>query len=131
MNPAENLHPPDFYRGLDYFNRQFYYECHDVWEEIWREAKGKEKIFYQALIMVAVSLYHFGNENLEGALSCYRKALNELQKLPDQFLNLNLRELVTNLNEFFAGMSVGEMRLTQELLARPRPRIRLDETSPA
>src|SRR5262245_28111657 len=127
MNPAENLHPPDFYRGLDYFNRQFYYECHDVWEEIWREAKGKEKVFYQALIMAAVSLYHFGNENLEGALSCYQKALSEFRKLPDQFLGLNIGELVAKLGDFYSGMAPGQTELTADLLSRPRPRIDLDD----
>jgi len=121
--------PPEFYKGVDYFNREFYYECHDVWEEIWGEAKGKEKVFYQALIMVAVSLYHFGNENLAGALSCYQKALNEFQKLPEYFSGLNIQELVRQLNEFYAGMSLGETELTSELLCRPRLKIHLTERS--
>ena len=127
VKPVEKPHPPDFYKGLDYFNRQFYYECHDVWEEIWGEAKGREKMFYQALIMVAVSLYHFKNENLEGALSCYRKALNESQKLPDCFLGVNIRELMAKLGDFYFGMAAGQTELTADLLARPRPRIELDE----
>ena len=48
MDSDTKLHPDDFYRGLDLFNRRFYYECHDLWEEVWAEAKGKEKLFYQA-----------------------------------------------------------------------------------
>jgi predicted metal-dependent hydrolase len=127
MDETKKSHPPEFYKGLDYFNRQFYYECHDVWEEIWGEAKGKEKVFYQALIMAAVSLYHFGNENLEGALSCYRKALNESRKLPDQFLGLNIGELMAKLGDFYSGMAAGQTALTADLLARPRPRIDLDD----
>jgi predicted metal-dependent hydrolase len=121
--------PPEFYKGVDYFNREFYYECHDVWEELWGEAKGQQKIFYQALIMVAVSLYHFGNENLVGALSCYQKALSEFRKLPSQLSGLNLLELVRQLNEFYAGMSVGETELTSELLSKPRLKIHLTERS--
>jgi len=129
VSVTDKLHPPDFYKGLDYFNREFYYECHDVWEEVWGEAKGREKIFYQALIMVAVSLYHFGNENLEGALSCYRKALSEFGKLPDWFLGLNIRELKTKLDHFYGGMIAGETELTADLLGKCRPRIQLDETN--
>ena len=82
MDSDSKPHPDDFYRGLDLFNRRFYYECHDLWEEVWAEAKGKEKLFYQALIMSAVSLYHFGNENLEGALSCHRKAGERFRPAP-------------------------------------------------
>jgi predicted metal-dependent hydrolase len=121
--------PPEFYKGVDYFNREFYYECHDVWEELWGEAKGQQKVFYQALIMVAVSLYHFGNENLAGALSCYHKALNEFRKLPEHLSGLNILELVRQLNEFYAGMSVGETELTSELLSKPRLKIHLNERS--
>ena len=129
MNTTEKPHPPDFYKGLDYFNREYYFECHDVWEEVWGESKGKQKIFYQALIMVAVSLYHFGNENLAGAISCYQKALNEFRKLPDRFLGLNIRELVAKLDDFYAGMSADQTMLTEGVLGKPRPRIQLDENS--
>lgn len=128
MKAPEKPHPTDFYRGLEYFNREFYYECHDVWEEVWGEAKGREKVFYQALIMAAVSLYHFGNENLAGALSCYQKALNEFRKLPDCFLGLNIRELVSKLGNFYAGITTGKTELTADLLGRPKPRIQLDES---
>lgn len=123
----EDPHPPEFYKGLEFFNRGFYYECHDVWEDIWGEAKGKNKIFYQALIMSAVSLYHFGNENLTGALSCYQKALNQFAQLPEHFLRLHIREFVENLSAFYRGMSVDEAELTKEMLKKPRPRIVLEE----
>lgn len=119
-------HPPEFYKGLELFNREFYFECHDIWEEIWGDAKGKNKIFYQALIMSAVSLYHFGNENLVGALSCYQKALHQFNLLPDQFLHLDISAFVNSLSEFYRGMSDNETILTKELLRKPRPRLVLE-----
>jgi predicted metal-dependent hydrolase len=123
MMPSENPHPSEFYTGLELFNRGFYFECHDVWEEIWGDAKGKNKIFYQALIMSAVSLYHFGNENLEGALSCLQKAERQFGQLPETFLGLNLTGFLQQMKQFFAGMTVGQTELTAELLAKPRPKI--------
>jgi predicted metal-dependent hydrolase len=127
LEGPKKSHPPEFYQGLDYFNREFYYECHDVWEEVWAEAKGNEKVFYQALIMVAVSLYHFGNENLEGALSCHKKALKQFRQLPNHYLSLNIESLVEQLDKFYEGISPKETQLTQELLSKPRPRIELEE----
>lgn len=124
MEDSGKMHPPEFYRGLDYFNRGFYFECHDAWEEVWADAKGKERIFYQALILVAVSLYHFENENLEGALSCYQNALNKFRQFPDHYLSFNLRELGEKLEEFYMGLSVGDK---ERLLRKPRPRIQLEE----
>ena len=123
MESPEKEHPPEFYKGLDYFNRGFYFESHDAWEEVWAEAKGKKKIFYQALIMVSVSLYHFENENLEGALSCHRKALNHFRQLPDHYLSLNLRELAERLGEFYSGLPANN---ETELQSKPRPRLQLE-----
>ncbi len=126
MDSTRNPHPADFYRGLDCFNRQFYYECHDLWEEVWGDAKGKEKLFYQALIMSAVSLYHFGNENLEGALSCHRKALERFRQLPGCFLRFNVSRFVQQMEEFYRGISVEQTRWTQDLREKPRPTIQLE-----
>ncbi|MFN8007121.1 MAG: DUF309 domain-containing protein [Terriglobia bacterium] len=122
----EDLHPQEFYTGLELFNRGFYYECHDLWEEIWGEAKGKNKIFYQALIMSAVSLYHFGNENLAGALSCYGKALNQFAKLPEKFLRLDIKEFVGQLSEFYHGVSLTDTILDEQILKKSRPKISLE-----
>jgi predicted metal-dependent hydrolase len=116
-----NVHPPEFYRGVNLFNRGFYFECHDVWEEIWGGAKGKEKVFYQALIMSAVSLYHYGNENLEGALSCLQKALRQFSQLPGEFLGLSISDFVEQMKQFYEGMAVGQTEFTEELLKRQRP----------
>lgn len=121
-------HPPEFYSGLELFNRGFYFECHDVWEEIWGDAKGKNKVFYQALIMSAVSLYHFGNENLEGALSCLDKAERQFSQLPTAFLGLNVGSFVHQMKKFFEGMAVDQTELTEELLTKPRPKIVMESS---
>ena len=126
LNTKRNFPPPEFFRGVDFFNRQFYYECHDIWEEIWSDTKGKEKIFYQALIMSAVSLYHFGNENLEGALSCYQKALERFSQLPDHFLQFNIMGFVTQMERFYFNISTEKNLLTQDMLNRSRPKIQME-----
>ena len=129
MSPVDldrKPHPADFYRGLDLFNRRFYYECHDLWEEVWAGAKGKDKLFYQALIMSAVSLYHYGNENLEGALSCHRKATERFRQLPDCFLRLDISQFVARMETFYRGLSTEHTRWTRELRDRPRPTIQLE-----
>jgi hypothetical protein len=130
MTPSEKPHPPEFYSGLELFNRGFYFECHDVWEEIWGDAKGKNRIFYQALIMSAVSLYHFGNENLEGALSCLQKAERQFNQLPEAFLGLNVARFVQQMKQFFEGMALGQTELTEDLLAKPRPKIVMEAELP-
>jgi len=126
LNSNKDLYPENFYRGIDFFNRQFYYECHDIWEELWGNAKGEEKIFYQALIMAAVSLYHFGNDNLKGALSCHQKSVERFSQLPDQFLQFNVSKFVKQMKDFYFGISVEQTHWTQDLRNRHRPTIKLE-----
>lgn len=123
---APDFHPPEFLEGIRLFNRGFYFECHDVWEDIWSGAKGKNKIFYQALIMSAVSLYHFGNENLEGALSCLQKALAQFSQLPQTFLGFDINGFIGQMQRFYEGMAPGQTELTEELLRKPRPTIQVE-----
>ena len=96
--------------------------------EIWSEAKGKEKIFYQALIMSAVSLYHFGNENIEGALSCYQKGLERFGQLPDHFLQFNIKEFVEQIEPIYSNIPTKKNLLTQDLLNKSRPKIQMEHS---
>src|SRR5690349_6531447 len=60
--------------GVLLFNRQDYVEAHEVWEDLWAEAHGDERRFYQGLIQAAVGLCHFERSNLGGAVKLYRSA---------------------------------------------------------
>ena len=41
--------------GVDLFNHHFYYEAHEVWEELWHEVghKTEQGLFLKALIQIA------------------------------------------------------------------------------
>ena len=69
-----------FERGIEEFNRQFFFEAHDTWEELWRETTGSHRVFYQGLIQSAVGFYHLGNENYKGACSQFAKALAKIEQ---------------------------------------------------
>src|SRR2546423_570248 len=62
-------------KGVDEFDRGYYFECHDSLEEMWTGLRGPGRDFFQALIQVSVAFYHLGNENLVGAESMIRRAL--------------------------------------------------------
>ncbi|MCA9051495.1 MAG: DUF309 domain-containing protein [Planctomycetaceae bacterium] len=62
---------PRIDEGMTLFNRQEFFACHDVFEDLWSELSGREKTFVQGLIHAAVSLYHFEGGNLTGARKMY------------------------------------------------------------
>ena len=67
VDPSE--YDPLYLAGVLKFNECDYYECHEVWEELWTEYRGPARKFYQGLIQAAVALYHFGNGNFYGTPS--------------------------------------------------------------
>ena len=44
-----------FAAGVRLFNHENFFEAHDVWEQVWKNAEGEEKTFYQGLIQAAAS----------------------------------------------------------------------------
>ncbi len=68
-----------FATGIRLFNAQSFFEAHDVWEELWKEASGDERLFYQGLIQTAAGFYHFVNRNYRGASSQLSKAIAKLE----------------------------------------------------
>jgi uncharacterized protein len=81
-------------KGIENFNRGSFFEAHDLWEELWVETRGEERLFYQGLIQTAVGLYHHVNENYRGASSQFGKALLKLQRFCPSCQGVNTQQLV-------------------------------------
>jgi predicted metal-dependent hydrolase len=66
--------------GVRLFNERRFFEAHDAFEEIWMERQGDERLFYQALIQIAVAFYKIDMRNLGGARSQLRKGIDKLER---------------------------------------------------
>jgi uncharacterized protein len=72
-------------RAAELFNRKMYFECHDLLEEAWSEAKGGDRELLQALIHVSVGLYHVAAGNHKGAQSLLARGTEGLEAfLPER-----------------------------------------------
>jgi len=69
---------PRLQHGLDLFNREEFFVCHEVLEEIWTPERGPRRLFLQALIHFAVAFYHDGRGNPLGATRQLRKGLRKI-----------------------------------------------------
>lgn len=83
-----------FMRGVEEFNREFFFEAHDVWEELWMETTGSHRLFYQGLIQTAVGFYHLSNGNYRGACSQFGKALEKLDQYLPSYHGIDTASLV-------------------------------------
>ncbi|SPE41419.1 conserved hypothetical protein [Candidatus Sulfopaludibacter sp. SbA3] len=71
-------------RGIELFNREEFFECHEVWEELWTPERGPRRLFLQAMIHMAVACYHCQRGNPRGAQGQFTKGLRKLAEyLPD------------------------------------------------
>ena len=68
-----------FNEGIIAFNNRQYYDAHEFWEELWLNYKLEDAKFIQGLIQLAVSYFHFFNNNLKGARSMAKKCLTKFE----------------------------------------------------
>jgi predicted metal-dependent hydrolase len=65
-------------RGIRLFNDEEFFQCHEVLEEAWTVEARPRRLFLQALIHLAVGLYHCQRGNPVGASRQLRKGLKKL-----------------------------------------------------
>lgn len=92
-----------FAHGVDLFNRKEFFECHDVWEELWQEERSERRLFLQGMIQAAVGSYHLTNGNTTGAISQYTKSLDKLRQYPPDYFGINLEGLRSELERCLDG----------------------------
>jgi len=122
----QQKYPPEYLRGIELFNADEYYECHEVLEDIWVISCGQEKLFYQGVIMAAVAFYDYDVGRFGAARTMYRKAKERLEQLPGRFMSMDVKTFIRQLDEFFT-FTIDEARTGQHHPAT-RPKIRLQET---
>lgn len=88
--------PQEFWRGVEQFNSQQFYACHDTLEALWMDATEPQKTFYQGILQIAVALYHLGNSNWRGAVILLGEGINKLQRYPPTYAGIDVDELLTS-----------------------------------
>ncbi|HEY9634288.1 MAG TPA: DUF309 domain-containing protein [Coleofasciculaceae cyanobacterium] len=88
--------PPDeFWQGVEQFNQQEFYACHDTLEALWIEASEPQKDFYQGILQIAVACYHLGNLNWRGAVILLGEGIRRLQDYQPSYEGIDVIELLT------------------------------------
>ncbi len=93
--------------GVALFNSRRFFECHDVWEELWNDLRGPERIVVQGLIHAAVGCYHAENGNVRGAVSQLGKALAKLPTSGPCPFGLAIDSLIARLAELQTTITEG------------------------
>lgn len=88
---------------LYYFNvTRDYFECHEVLEELWMQ-EGRHPL-YQGLLQVAVGLYHFRSDNVNGAVKLFTNALEKLAPFEFNGSGIDMAALLTESRNYLAKL---------------------------
>ncbi len=74
--------PPQYLAFFDCFNRQLYFEAHEVLEVLWLQSPGDNYAFYKGLIQLAGAFVHVQKGRKAPALALLRLAEQNLERYP-------------------------------------------------
>jgi len=129
-NDAKSIYDPLYVRGIVLFNEEDFFECHEIWEELWRRERGPSRQFYKGLIQAAVSLYHSGRGNLRGARTLSARSRACLMPYRPNHLGLNLDAFLAALEGYLDAFLTGDRRAA-ERAKKPRISLEIRPDSPS
>ena len=100
--------------GADLFNAGRFFECHEIWEDVWNVQPPSERLFLQGLIQVAVGFEHFKRGNLRGAVSLLERGIKKTRKYGARHRGVRLAQLDRD-----ASGALSTIRMVQTRQADP------------
>jgi predicted metal-dependent hydrolase len=97
----------EFQRGVELFNAEEFFECHEVLEDVWRPTRGEARLFVQAVIHLAVGFYHHRRGNRTGAELQLRKGLRKLAGYLPEYRGIDTDRLWREGHEALEIISAG------------------------
>jgi predicted metal-dependent hydrolase len=102
------------------FNRQLFYEAHEVLEPLWLEQRGgPEAAFYKGLIQLAGAFVHLQKNRLRPAAALFRLAAENLRPYPATHGLLDVEAVRLLIQEWLSKVEAGAFTIS--LLEATRP----------
>jgi len=110
---------------FDCFNRQLFYEAHDVLEELWLgDRRGPDGDFYKGLIQFAGAFVHVQKNRRGPAQALLRLARANLEKYPALHHRLDLSSVLQLIQSWHARLEFAP-EMTSDLLRQESPHLEL------
>lgn len=114
---------------FDCFNRQLFYEAHDVLEERWlADRHGPTGDFFKGLIQLAGAFVHLQKDRLRPAAALFKLARANLQKYPVRHHRLDVANVLALIETWLGALEDGRF-VVNPLGTRAAPRLEVAEDS--
>jgi uncharacterized protein len=108
------------------FNRQLFYEAHDVLENLWLADKhGANGAFYKGLIQLAGAFVHLQKNRLRPAAALFKLARANLEKYPGRHDRLNLEAVHAIIQHWLGELELKNFEINP-LNEKNAPRLALE-----
>ena len=97
---------------FDCFNRQLFYEAHDVLEELWlADRHGANGAFYKGLIQLAGAFVHLQKHRLQPSAALFKLARANVEKYPAAHESLDTKIVINLIDNWLARLDAGEFKV--------------------
>ena len=93
---------------FDCFNRQLFYEAHEVLEDLWlTDKRGANGDFYKGLIQLAGAFVHLQKDRLRPAVALFQLARANFAKQPPRHEGLDLTGVNGMIEQWLQALEAG------------------------
>ncbi len=76
--------------GMEYFNNERFWECHEVLEGVWKNTHQGEKELVQGIILVAAALVHYQKNETDICLSILKRAVEKFSNAGGKYYSIDV-----------------------------------------
>jgi predicted metal-dependent hydrolase len=95
---------PEFLQGVQLFNKGYYWEAHETWEEMWRDQSGTGKSFMETFVQLAEGYSFAKKGKTDSAQYLFSKAMKKFQDYRQVQCQVSIPDIVQDIER-----AVGEI----------------------
>ena len=85
--------------GINYFNNERFWECHEAFEGVWKQCYGREKELVQGIILLAVAFAHSQKNDYLIGIGMLSRALEKLGNSPAMYHDIDVNRIRKKITE--------------------------------
>jgi predicted metal-dependent hydrolase len=101
---------PRFLKGVEEFNQQAFFECHETLEELWLEEHGEARQFLQGIIQIAAGYFKLQQQVPAGAIKLWRTGMEKLTAYQPVYSGMNVEALTQRVQLNLANLESAQRR---------------------
>ena len=117
--------PSELSKSIEQFNSGLFWECHETLEDVWLNTAYPIRLFYHALIKIAVGFHHISRHNRHGAQAKLSDGVRSLPLFPPTFFDVRADLLCHDASVWLSRLQGSGLINWGELDALATPQIRV------